>query len=529
LYYPKIYIYLYNLCYIAISRIMKKTLLFLLFMALFFPVRAQLSDVRPDVWLRADKFDYKDKIWKDLSGNNRHASKTHGNSLFTDSLVNDNPAVYFNGVNTTLQIDYEPESAVCLTIFTVYQSSGEHDQGVWHATLGDDYDTRLTTQRVMNLQKLRRYAGETALFPVVNLTEQTHNEPVKKLKGYIRLGGGDALTETGVYEGKIAECIIFYRELTHTEKLIVQSYLALKYGVTLMYSDYLDGKGNTVWSYEQNNEYPYSIAGIGRDDSTSLYRKQSVSSEQDNILSVAATGFFETNTQNTTTIDNSHYLIWSDNGAALSIAFLKNSPYKLLGRKWLMTGGGENIPHLPTGLTIDTKNFFDTEKDSLLYIAVSSTGDPTFKDAAYIAAGSIDLMGRARFDDLRWDVDRSGNDLFTFAALPKKQYANSDPDEPTNVVPEENYEKKSQTPLYEYILYPNPTSGAYTLQLSFAEPTEVTVNLFNQSGAKIKQFYGNNNSTYRFTGYLAQAGCYLIKIENSYKTEVMKLIVAGGD
>jgi len=494
---------------------------YLVLLVLFLPARAQFQNLRPDVWLRAEQFDYKNKTWKDVSGNNRHASKTSGNCTFTESSINDNPAVYFNGSNTQLQIDYEPTSAENLTVFTVYQSADTNDRGVWRATLGADYDAFLTTQRMMSLQNLRRYAGETVLFPLINTVMQTNDNPVKKLKGYITIGGGDAIAEAGVYQGKIAECLVFYRALTTNEKLIVQSYLAVKYGITLVYSDYVDGEGNTVWSYERNREYPYSIAGIGRDDFTSLYRKQTASVEPDNILSIAATNFFESNAKNPTTIDNNHYLIWSDNGQALSTAFKKGSSYKLLERKWLITAKGENISNLPVSLMADTKEFFSLEKDSILYIAISRKNDATFKDVEYIPSGSIDAAGYARFDNLRWDTDKSGNDLFTFAVLPKKQYADDEQD--TWILTKED---KPQIPaLYEYKLFPNPTFGAYTLQLSFSEPTEVSVSIFNLNGILIKQFSGKDSNTYRFSGFLQHTGYYAVKIENRYKTEVMKLIV----
>jgi hypothetical protein len=85
-----------------------------------------------------------------------------------------------------------------------------------------------------------------------------------------------------------------------------------------MFSDYINGSGRTIWSYKNNSNYPYSITGIGRDDSTSLYQKQSSSVELDGIVGMAVYHFFENNAENRYPIENNQFLVWSDNGQALS-------------------------------------------------------------------------------------------------------------------------------------------------------------------------------------------------------------------
>ena len=47
----------------------------MLAIVLVLPLKAQFGGLHPDVWLRADRFDYKNKVWKDLSGNSR---RNHG-------------------------------------------------------------------------------------------------------------------------------------------------------------------------------------------------------------------------------------------------------------------------------------------------------------------------------------------------------------------------------------------------------------------------------------------------------------------
>lgn len=494
-----------------------------------FSAQAQLKALQPDVWLRADKFDYKKKEWIDLSGHSRHASKVQGNYTFADSLINGNPAVYFNANNTALRLNYEPASADKLTVITVYQSADVRDQGVWRAELGSDYDAFLTTQRVMNLQNIRRYAAETTLYPVINTTVQSNDQPVKNLKGYIVIGGKDTIPETHIFKGKIAECIVFYRELSRREQQTVQSYLAMKYGVMLLFSDYVNGEGNTIWNYEQNKQYAYSVAAIGRDDATSLYQKQSSPAEQDGLVSLAATKFFPTNIQNTSVIDNNNFLLWSDNGQAMTFDFSRNNEYRLLNRHWLMTANGAGASSLITALKMNVKDFY-TEEDSTLFLAVSREADEYFERAQYIPADSISADGTAYFGYLKWDTDRSGKDLFTFAVLNTTETV-----EPMNAIDDSQHTNSNngeafngnqiQKALYDYKLWPNPTNGAYNLQLTYTEKTDVTVYVMTVSGTLLKQYSGKGLTEYYFSDFISQKGIFILRIETKAGVELMKIIV----
>ena len=497
---------------------MNRTLLlsFILLFLLLLPVQAQLQNVQPDIWLRGDQFNYSQQSWKDISGNNRHATRIKNNSNFVDSLMCSNPAVYFNG-NNALQINHNPESADALSVIIAYQSKATGDQGLWRATMGDEYDAFLTTQRMMDLQSLLRYTDSTAIFPVINTILKIHDEPVEILEGKIFLGCEDNLSGISTFTGKIAECFVFYRDLSYIEKRIIQSYLALKYGITLQYSNYVDGDGILLWDYEQNKDYRYSIAGIGRDDSTTLYRKQSASIENDNFIEMAATQFFNTNAQNTSVIDNRNFIIWSDNGAALTVEPLDN-PY-LIARKWLMTVVGNHISNLPFSMKVHTNKFINTEPDSILYLAISRSGDNSFSDVIYIPSDSINSKGIAFFSNLYWDTDLSGSDLFTFAIFSNSLKTILAGDEQFN----ENPQSDEFQP-YQFRLFPNPTSGEYRLQLNYSEKTDVNVKIYNSTGALVNEYNGSNSSEYLFIDYVHQSGIYFIHIETALWKEVMKLI-----
>ena len=80
-----------------------------------------------------------------------------------------------------------------------------------------------------------------------------------------------------------SENIVFDRELTAEEFHRVESYLAIKYGVTLGTNgtsvDYNSSNNTIVWDQSANVGYNYDIAGISRDDNSALSQLKSHSVE----------------------------------------------------------------------------------------------------------------------------------------------------------------------------------------------------------------------------------------------------------
>ncbi|MBS1565315.1 MAG: hypothetical protein JST39_13055, partial [Bacteroidetes bacterium] len=81
------------------------------------------------------------------------------------------------------------------------------------------------------------------------------------------------------YDGGIAE-LITYPNTSHTAaaRNKVESYLGIKYGVTLQH-DYWSSVGAVVWSRAQDPAYNSNITGIARDDSSALFQRQSKSTD----------------------------------------------------------------------------------------------------------------------------------------------------------------------------------------------------------------------------------------------------------
>lgn len=122
------------------------------------------------------------------------------------------------------------------------------------------------------------------------------------------------------YEGDLSEALM-YNQNNASEKARIDSYLAIKYGITLDQTtpnNYVNSSGTIIWDATSNSGFKNDIAGIVRDDFSTLNQvmSKSVNSNAEPILSLstipvtnlndthAATNIFENNNQS---------LVWGNN------------------------------------------------------------------------------------------------------------------------------------------------------------------------------------------------------------------------
>ncbi len=121
---------------------------------------------------------------------------------------------------------------------------------------------------------------------------------------------------TGSYfNGYISEVIAYNRPLTAPELQRVESYLAIKYGVTLNSgtTNYLASDNTAYWTADAT--YKVRVTGIGRDDSTTLNTKQSLSVDTGFVTLALGNEIAVTNEQNSNTITNDRsFFVFGDNG-----------------------------------------------------------------------------------------------------------------------------------------------------------------------------------------------------------------------
>lgn len=148
--------------------------------------------------------------------------------------------------------------------------------------------------------------------------------------------------------GSITEIISYSDDNNVLNQQKIQSYLAIKNGVTLHAANsttenrlndtnYIDTQGNVIWDTTANMGFNFDIAGIGRDDATQLLQKQSASENKfadgidafgatltSGFLTIGLSDIFDTNNSNiggnTNTFNDREFLVWGNNGADINLA-----------------------------------------------------------------------------------------------------------------------------------------------------------------------------------------------------------------
>lgn len=124
-----------------------------------------------------------------------------------------------------------------------------------------------------------------------------------------------------VLDAPVPEVIVFDHKLSDEDRQKVNSYLAIKYGITLKDNtqsniDYLASDSGLIWDAGDNLGYGYRITGIGQDTASGLEQKQSKAQDAQAIITLAlGTTIASSNEANAATFaaDQSFYT-FSDNG-----------------------------------------------------------------------------------------------------------------------------------------------------------------------------------------------------------------------
>jgi large repetitive protein len=196
--------------------------------------------------------------------------------------------------------------------------------------------------------------------------------------------GGDFGGNVEPWIGKINEMIVYNRSLTDVEAQRINSYLAIKYGVTLGQGNgsvgkngnnvnYLSGGGAIIWNATANSTYNFDITGVGQDDCQGLIQKQSKSINPTSFVTIGnGTGIAATNAANLNLFSaDKSFEIVGDNGLtkdyAVSYAptsFTPASPFFRMNRIWKVQETGTvgmvtiSIPGTTERLLVSGSNAF---------------------------------------------------------------------------------------------------------------------------------------------------------------------------
>lgn len=298
------------------------------------------------LWLAADSEISTDNgqisNWYGKSENERTATGALGPTLHTSSskLMNYNPVIEFDGSdnfqvsggligsNTYSDLNFfivhrlnaTPHTSTILLEHVSGGSISSHlpwanGRVYWDAGLSSG-DGRINTVSGLS-------SGDAAIWSLLSHNGTTDAQSIRK-NGLTLASDASAVSITGSNStlnigstgsglhsiGDIAEFIAFVgnEEMTNSELLKIESYLALKYGYTLDNSlggingDYFNSNETIIWNADDNSAFHNDVIGICRDDASDLLQKQS--NTQDDSLSIYIGTLSAYNGQNTTMINN---------------------------------------------------------------------------------------------------------------------------------------------------------------------------------------------------------------------------------
>lgn len=212
----------------------------------------------------------------------------------------------------------------------------------------------------------------------------------------------------------VPDMLVFSRNLSSNEKQRVETYLSIKYGISINYlseKNYLSSEGHAIWNFKDNKKYGYRVTGIGRDDVFQLYQKQS--SNIDHGLVTFALGEKKVlNENNEESLDNLNFLLWGDNNEELIFPIedlLSTSPKGNMLRNWkiqIKSGAGLN-----TSVYFNLKNSDITT--NLPKLKIFRSTEDFQNNIAELYTGTRENDSIVAYKNITWDLDNNGTDYFT--------------------------------------------------------------------------------------------------------------------
>lgn len=264
--------------------------------------------------------------WSDFSGNSHDL--TQSDNSFTPryygSVVNGFPVVRFEQANGRLiHNSFSDFPTNAISAIYVNRTSDSGDGILSYASSASDNDFLLFSSN--SLQFFRGSSNSTSVsfndnsFHIANVTWQGSDGALAVWKdgtqsftgtansgtvftqgGNLALAGeqdgvNSGYTEAQAHAGDFAEVIIYNQRLSSAAGIIVQNYLSAKYNVALT--------ANDVYDQDDNGDYDFEVAGIGRINSSDLH------------LDAQGSGVVRIN--DAQDLDDEEFLMWGHDNAAL--------------------------------------------------------------------------------------------------------------------------------------------------------------------------------------------------------------------
>ncbi|WP_409515154.1 beta strand repeat-containing protein, partial [Chryseobacterium sp.] len=350
------------------------------------------------LWLRGDAGLAGVTSWLDQSGNNRNLrwditncqGHTSRGQMVLGKTLNFNSVASFSDADWTwgfTQTDISRTTTPNADVAIVYKAVSPSVQDVWSTDLGGALDERsLTTTQVGNDNTGIAYSGGNSGFATINVASfknttangsnvLINGNNIRNFTGSTKYVGcpqitiGDVWGAQNPFKGLIGEFVVYRSNITAIERIQLNSYLALKYGITLgrnnngnatsgevvsgavLEGDYLASDGITR-TWNSDAVYQNNIVGLGRDDISAFHQRITTSqSASADIITLSTDANFTNNNQSggsghTDIANDKSFFITGNNNAATSYTLksgLSNGMNALMKRVWKTQNTGTSF------------------------------------------------------------------------------------------------------------------------------------------------------------------------------------------
>jgi hypothetical protein len=253
-----------------------------------------------------------DTSWPDVSTNNHHAifhpSTVNVSKYAIDSGINFNSTIRINDEWFDSPVDINKKN---VSVFMVYKfTGGTGSRPLW----GND---SLSVGKKVHTDRVHDGVNYTSYTPTetLNKTYLNHINTIDSNMSYVFVNGDivhsylngltvDSNAHAGIFIGKekassilgittrtlsLAEFIVYTDSITGEERAQINSYLAIKYGITLGHDYTINSGDSTVWSQTINVGYNNNIIGLARDNASGLNTTKSKSEEGNAFITLSTT------------------------------------------------------------------------------------------------------------------------------------------------------------------------------------------------------------------------------------------------
>jgi len=285
--------------------------------------------------------------WEDQSLHENNAEQTIYSSApyYYSNVINGHSIVRFGGVNDWMKINNAAGVLSGEATFFAVIIPGQHNEDGYYLSTNfggnnrikfghritgeliyDDDVTALSSDSYINEKAIvsynitpdiraEGYINSTQAIPwTVNMNSSGADRA--SLGQEFDGNGGDNETSNH-WEGDLAELIIYNKILTDDERHHIESYLAVKYGITIEVSSHI---------YYRHANYPHNIAGVGMDLTQCLLQRES--------MNVHAGAMVKMETTNG--LNQGDFLVWGHDGTATTATTLQvpSTTIERLTRTW---------------------------------------------------------------------------------------------------------------------------------------------------------------------------------------------------